>query len=45
MSAMKPIVHPVDVRLNGIVMQCLRETLAPSEILCLVSSLLGPPLS
>lgn len=28
MSAMKPLVRPVDVRLNGIVMQCLRETLA-----------------
>ncbi|QNO11428.1 hypothetical protein Aristophanes_00004 [Acinetobacter phage Aristophanes] len=28
MAATKPVVQPVDVRLNGIVMQCLRETLA-----------------
>lgn len=32
MSAMKPLVHPVDVRLNGIVMQCLRETLATMKV-------------
>ena len=32
MSAMKPVVRPVDVRLNGIVMQCLRETLASARV-------------
>lgn len=32
MSAIKPVVRPVDVRLNGIVMQCLRETLASAMV-------------